>query len=201
MSQRQSEQSTTMQMADKATLDQKPLKNTLDWQEYTPNRIHEQPQTRHPPNQTRCIPHVESWGFQAFGGCPGDRGYIHLQFILGGSPNCIQDLHIITLLGPSIAVHTPRTSIYVMFTVPISSFKYRHQTISNVYMPCQPMWYSGALWIPLGPCTTGICYSGASSILPVGVVMCSWAVDHTFSNLSIVVQCWERLAQWATVLI
>ena len=35
--------------------DQKPLKNTLDWLEYS-NRIHKQPQTRHPPNQTRCIP-------------------------------------------------------------------------------------------------------------------------------------------------
>ena len=29
--------------------------------------------------------------------------------------------------------------------------KYRHQTISNVYMPCQPMSYSGTLQIPLGP--------------------------------------------------
>ena len=50
----------------------------------------------------------------------------------------------------------------------------------------------------------GICISGASGILPVGMVMCTLAGEHnkaTFSELFITVQGWERLARWATMLI
>ena len=54
--------------------------------------------------------------------------------------------------------------------------------------------YSGAplKWTPLGPllCVHGIQISGASGILPVGVVTCTWAGEHdeaAFSDLSVAV--------------
>ena len=50
----------------------------------------------------------------------------------------------------------------------------------------------------------GICSLGASSTLPVGMVMWSRAVDHeegAFLDLSIALWCWERLVCWVIVLI
>ena len=143
----------TMQMADKAThLGSETTEKYLECS----NRIHEQPQTRHPPNQTRCIYPSRVMRFSSIWGVSWVQRLHTPPIRIRRLPKLYSRLtyhyFVRTLNCCSHTMYLNLCHVYST-NILISTLwlKYRHQTISNVYMPCQPMSYSGTLWIPLGP--------------------------------------------------